>query len=327
MAARERQRARLAGSGALCNGEMDGRLTRRQCVARGRARSRASWRPSALTGRGHDRVLRLARTIADLEGRAERARRATSTRLWATGSPRRRRWPRERRRGACAPACGGAIWSGPRAASRGHPRPARRGSGAGQGARGAGARRRRAGRAPSPGVGRAPGGASSRTSTPSRHGHGSSADGITAICRHSGRLPAAARGAHRRPGRAVRHRRAGRGFGCARPSGPSRWWAPGAALPTGSRWHTSSGGGSARRASPWSAGWRWGSTPPRIAAASTPAAPPSRFSPAAPTSPIRGAIAGSTTACAGRGRALRAAARNQAVPVGRFPPATGSWPA
>ena len=30
VAARRRQLARLAGTGALCNGDMDGRLTRRQ---------------------------------------------------------------------------------------------------------------------------------------------------------------------------------------------------------------------------------------------------------------------------------------------------------
>jgi magnesium chelatase family protein len=72
LAARERQRARLAGSGALCNGEMDGRLTRRHVVLGGGAVGRllGSAGTGALTGRGHDRVLRLARTIADLAGRA-----------------------------------------------------------------------------------------------------------------------------------------------------------------------------------------------------------------------------------------------------------------
>ncbi|HEY5815654.1 MAG TPA: hypothetical protein VIS95_04875, partial [Solirubrobacterales bacterium] len=70
LAARERQRARLAGSGALCNGEMDGRLTRRHVLLGGGAVQRllASAGAGALTGRGHDRVLRLARTIADLTG-------------------------------------------------------------------------------------------------------------------------------------------------------------------------------------------------------------------------------------------------------------------
>ena len=71
LAARELQRARLAGSGALCNGEMDGRLTRRHVVLGGGAVGRllGSAGTGALTGRGHDRVLRLARTIADLAGR------------------------------------------------------------------------------------------------------------------------------------------------------------------------------------------------------------------------------------------------------------------
>jgi magnesium chelatase family protein len=69
--ARERQRERLAGSGVFANAGMDGRLTQRH-VRLGRDASRrlhASQRRTALTARGHDRVLRLARTIADLAGR------------------------------------------------------------------------------------------------------------------------------------------------------------------------------------------------------------------------------------------------------------------
>jgi magnesium chelatase family protein len=70
-AARRRQLARLAGTGALCNGDMDGRLTRRQVPldARLAARLLAIRDRIALSGRGHDRVLRVARTIADLDGR------------------------------------------------------------------------------------------------------------------------------------------------------------------------------------------------------------------------------------------------------------------
>ena len=71
IAARDRQRARLAGTGALSNAEMDGRSTRRHARLEGPARSRLieSHARRALTGRGHDRVLRLARTVADLAGR------------------------------------------------------------------------------------------------------------------------------------------------------------------------------------------------------------------------------------------------------------------
>jgi magnesium chelatase family protein len=69
--ARKRQLARLAGTGVLCNGDMDGRLTRREVPLdkglAGRLLAVRSRLP--LSGRGHDRVLRVARTIADLEGR------------------------------------------------------------------------------------------------------------------------------------------------------------------------------------------------------------------------------------------------------------------
>ena len=72
MAARERQRKRLKGTAALCNGDMDGRLTRRRVSVDGDAVARliAARESANLSGRGHDRVLRVARTIADLGGRA-----------------------------------------------------------------------------------------------------------------------------------------------------------------------------------------------------------------------------------------------------------------
>ena len=75
VAARRRQFVRLAGTGALCNGDMDGRLTRRQVPLSSdlAARLLAVRDRIALSGRGHDRVLRVARTIADLDGRDELA--------------------------------------------------------------------------------------------------------------------------------------------------------------------------------------------------------------------------------------------------------------
>ena len=71
LGARERQRERLLGSGALCNGDMDGRLTRRQVPLDSELRRRllAMRARIDLSGRGHDRVLRVARTVADLAGR------------------------------------------------------------------------------------------------------------------------------------------------------------------------------------------------------------------------------------------------------------------
>jgi magnesium chelatase family protein len=70
-AARERQNSRLAGTGALCNGDMDARLTRQQVpldavLAR---RLLAVQGTAGLSGRAHDRILRVARTIGDLAGR------------------------------------------------------------------------------------------------------------------------------------------------------------------------------------------------------------------------------------------------------------------
>jgi magnesium chelatase family protein len=71
IAARERQRRRLDGTGALCNADMDARLTRRLVPAGPEAVGRmlSLPDPGLLSGRGHDRVLRVARTIADLDGR------------------------------------------------------------------------------------------------------------------------------------------------------------------------------------------------------------------------------------------------------------------
>jgi magnesium chelatase family protein len=70
--ARDRQRARLVGERAGCNGELDGRLVARyvkldSAAERVLARAYAS---GTLSARGRHRVLRVARTLADLDGRA-----------------------------------------------------------------------------------------------------------------------------------------------------------------------------------------------------------------------------------------------------------------
>jgi magnesium chelatase family protein len=72
VAARERQTHRLAGSGATCNAHMDAALVRRH-VTLDRASEqvlRRAYDRRALSPRGHDRVLRVARTIADLDAAA-----------------------------------------------------------------------------------------------------------------------------------------------------------------------------------------------------------------------------------------------------------------
>jgi magnesium chelatase family protein len=69
--ARARQRARLDGTGVLCNGDMDGRLTRQtvQLSAALTAGLMTARDRLGLSGRAYDRVLRVARTIADLDDR------------------------------------------------------------------------------------------------------------------------------------------------------------------------------------------------------------------------------------------------------------------
>ena len=69
-AARERQAARLAGSPARCNGEMDTAVAERLVrLDAGAARLLArAYSSGALSARGRHRVTRVARTVADLEG-------------------------------------------------------------------------------------------------------------------------------------------------------------------------------------------------------------------------------------------------------------------
>jgi magnesium chelatase family protein len=67
--ARERQRARLGGGATSCNGEMDARLVRRHVVLDDLAEQALTraYAVGALSARGRHRVLRVARTVADLE--------------------------------------------------------------------------------------------------------------------------------------------------------------------------------------------------------------------------------------------------------------------
>jgi magnesium chelatase family protein len=69
-AARERQRARLRGLKARVNADLSGRQLRRFCAIPREAERllAAAMSQLGLSARGHDRVLKVARTIADLEG-------------------------------------------------------------------------------------------------------------------------------------------------------------------------------------------------------------------------------------------------------------------
>jgi magnesium chelatase family protein len=87
VAARERQSARLAGTGLTCNAQLTPRLLRELVRATDDAQRRldAVHDRGHLSARGHGRILRVARTIADLEGsdavRTEHIDQAASLRL------------------------------------------------------------------------------------------------------------------------------------------------------------------------------------------------------------------------------------------------------
>jgi magnesium chelatase family protein len=68
--ARDRQRRRLAGTRWTCNAQMPGAMARRRAhLSDGAAELLAAAVDSlALTGRGFDRAIRVARTIADIAG-------------------------------------------------------------------------------------------------------------------------------------------------------------------------------------------------------------------------------------------------------------------
>lgn len=71
LAARERQLHRLAGTDARCNGQMDARAIRTRVRVDDAARQTLgrAYDAGSFSARGHDRVLRVAQTIADLAGR------------------------------------------------------------------------------------------------------------------------------------------------------------------------------------------------------------------------------------------------------------------
>ena len=69
-AARERQRGRFGGDGRGLNGRMTGRMIRKHCAldADGEGLLKAAMEDMGLSARAHDRILRVARTVADLAG-------------------------------------------------------------------------------------------------------------------------------------------------------------------------------------------------------------------------------------------------------------------
>jgi magnesium chelatase family protein len=70
LAARDRQKARFGGDGRLLNGRMTGRLIRKHCQldADSEALLKSAMDDLGLSARAYDRILRVARTVADLGG-------------------------------------------------------------------------------------------------------------------------------------------------------------------------------------------------------------------------------------------------------------------
>jgi magnesium chelatase family protein len=68
--ARRRQRERVGADGPTCNARMEPRELKRWAAIRGEARRLllAAWHQMGLTARGYDRVRRVARTLADMDG-------------------------------------------------------------------------------------------------------------------------------------------------------------------------------------------------------------------------------------------------------------------
>jgi magnesium chelatase family protein len=83
LAARERQVARLRGTPATCNAQMDAALLRRavDLAPSAEAPLRRAYERGELSARGRDRAVRVARTIADLDGVDRIARRHVVTAL------------------------------------------------------------------------------------------------------------------------------------------------------------------------------------------------------------------------------------------------------
>jgi magnesium chelatase family protein len=93
--ARAAQRQRFGDAGHRLNGRMTGRQLRRHCAldGEGQALLQAAMEGLGLSARAHDRILRVARTIADLEGE-ERVRPAHVSEAISYRSLDRKLWAR-----------------------------------------------------------------------------------------------------------------------------------------------------------------------------------------------------------------------------------------